>query len=207
MVDFDLTLQLIPSVAALAFMLWVIWALEKQIGRDRHQRDAVNSQRIRNKSGNLDVGLNFTRYEQRSGGMRLKKLTMAAMCMVCATAFADQWSLHGHTKNGISRMFLDARTPDQPPRYSRSEIKKMIHDAKTAEDFDRLADYFDYQSLEFQQKADVQVKELERLLALRFHARTYSIQLDYARELIKEYRSKANECSARATAYRANTQP
>jgi len=139
--------------------------------------------------------------------MRLKMLTMAAMCLVFATAFADQPYLNGYAKNGISRMFLDARAPDRPPRYSRSEIKRMIHDAKTAEDFGRLADYFDYRSLEFQQKADGQVKELERLLALRFHARTYATQLDYTRELIKEYRSKAVECTARATAYRANTQP
>ena len=138
--------------------------------------------------------------------MRLK-LTMAAMCLVCATAFADQSSLHGYTKNGISRMFLDARVPDQPPRYSRSEIKKIIRDAKTTEDFDGLANYFEYQSLEFQQKADEEVKELERLLAVRFHPRTYSTQLDYTRELIKKYRSKADECSARATVYRAKTEP
>lgn len=138
--------------------------------------------------------------------MRLK-LTMAAMCLACATAFADQSSLHGYPKNGVSRMFLDAHAPDQPPRYSRSEIKKKIRDAKTAEDFSRLADYFDYQSLEYQQKAEEEVKELERLLALRYHARTYSTQLDYTRDLIKKYRIKADECSARATAYRANTQP
>ena len=47
-------------------------------------------------------------------------------------------------------MFLDAHVPDQPPRYRRSEIKQMIRDAKTANDFGRLADYFDYQSLKFQ---------------------------------------------------------
>ncbi len=41
MVDSDLILLLIPFVPALAFLFWVIWALEKQIGRDRRHRDAI----------------------------------------------------------------------------------------------------------------------------------------------------------------------
>lgn len=102
-------------------------------------------------------------------------------------------------------MFLDALAPDQPAKYSRSEIKKMIQEAKTREDFERLADYFDYQSMEFEQKADDQVKELERLLALPCHARSYPTQVDSTRELIKKYRAKADECSTRANAYRAQT--
>jgi hypothetical protein len=40
MVDFDLNLLLIPVGLALAFMLWVIWALEMQIRRDKHHRGA-----------------------------------------------------------------------------------------------------------------------------------------------------------------------
>lgn len=138
--------------------------------------------------------------------MKLTMLTMATICITCATTFADQPSLHGYTKTGISRMFLNAHAPDQPPRYRRSEIKQMIRDAKTANDFGRLADYFDYQSLKFQQKSGEEVIELERLLAVRFHPRTYGTQLDYTRNLIKTYRTKADECSARANAYRANAQ-
>ena len=141
--------------------------------------------------------------------MRLKRIlfTLAAMCIVCTTAFADQSSLPGYTKSGINRMFLDAHAPDQPPKYSRSEIKKMIRDAKTPEDFERLGNYFDYQSLVFKQKAEEQVNELERLLALRYHAKSYPIQVDYTRELIKEYRIKEDVCSARANASRANIEP
>jgi hypothetical protein len=104
-------------------------------------------------------------------------------------------------------MFLDSHAPDQPQKYSRSEIKKMTQDAKTAEDFQRLADYFDYQSLTFGQKADQQEVELERLLALPFHARSYPTQIENTRELIKKYRLKADECSDRANSYRANTEP
>ena len=97
--------------------------------------------------------------------------------------------------------------PTNRPKYSRSEIKSMIRDARTAEDFERLGNYFDYQSLVYKQKAEEQVNELARLLALRYHAKSYPIQVDYTRELLKEYRIKADECSARANAYRANLEP
>ena len=40
MVDLDLKLLLIPVGLALAFMLWVIWALEIQIRRDNDHSDA-----------------------------------------------------------------------------------------------------------------------------------------------------------------------
>ena len=36
-----LTLLLILLVQALAFMLWVVWGLEKQIRQDRRHRDAI----------------------------------------------------------------------------------------------------------------------------------------------------------------------
>lgn len=141
--------------------------------------------------------------------MRLKRtlFSLAAMCTVCVVASASQTSLHGYSKNGFSRTFLDARAPDQPPRYKRAEIKRMIQNAKTSEDFERLADYFDFQSLEFEQKANQEVKELERLLVIRFHPRTYSTQVEYTRELIRKYRIKADECYGRANAYRASVEP
>lgn len=41
MVSSDLTFLLIPIVPALAFLLWVIWGLEKQIRQDRRHRDAI----------------------------------------------------------------------------------------------------------------------------------------------------------------------
>jgi hypothetical protein len=41
MVNSDLILVFIPMVPAMAFMLWVVWALEKQIRLDRHRRDAI----------------------------------------------------------------------------------------------------------------------------------------------------------------------
>ena len=104
------------------------------------------------------------------------------------------------------RMFLDGQAPDLPRRYSASEIKRMIHDAKAPDDFMRHADYFDFRAMEFEQKAEVQLKELQRLLALPFHARIYATQVDNTRELMKRYKAQAHKCSARATAYRESSQ-
>ena len=40
MVDSYLAFILIPFVPAVAFMLWVVWALEKQIRKNGRRRDA-----------------------------------------------------------------------------------------------------------------------------------------------------------------------
>jgi hypothetical protein len=99
-------------------------------------------------------------------------------------------------------MFLDARNPSIPPAYKRSEIKKMIRDAKTSADFERLADYFDYRAMEFEQQSQEELKELERLRALPFHAKSYPTQVDSARQLVGHYKDQALKCSARAESYR-----
>ena len=41
MVNSELVFILIPFVPALAFLLWVIWGLEKQIRQERRHCDAV----------------------------------------------------------------------------------------------------------------------------------------------------------------------
>ena len=134
--------------------------------------------------------------------MRLWVLsTLAAIFIASGVAFAGQSPEPDYSKSRISRMFLDAHAPDQPG-YSSSEIKRMIQDAKTPEDFGWLADYFDYQALESDAKSQAQIKELDRLLALPYHARSYPAQLDRTRELIKRYKAQAQECSARADSYR-----
>jgi hypothetical protein len=75
------------------------------------------------------------------------------MCIVGAQVSAEESLLHGYGRSGVNKMFLDAHAPDIPPRYSRAEIKHKILDAKTSEDFERLADYFDYQALDYQRNA------------------------------------------------------
>lgn len=125
------------------------------------------------------------------------------------TANREVPSSHVHApracKDGMRRMFLDARAPDLPPRYRNSEVAKMINDAMTPDDFLRLADYFDFRAMEFKQKSNEQLKELQRLLALPFHSRAYPTQVDINRELIKRYKAQADTFSARATTYCARS--
>jgi hypothetical protein len=75
--------------------------------------------------------------------------------------------------------------------------------ASTSADYDRLADYFDYRSMQYEQKSDDQLKELQRLLALPYHPRTYPLQVDYTRRLIAHDRAKAEKYSTEADTYRA----
>jgi hypothetical protein len=135
--------------------------------------------------------------------MRLKNIfsTLTCMLLACAVGFADQSPERQYSKSGINRMFRDVHTPD-PPSYSNSEIKKMMRDAATPEYFTRLADYFDFRAVEFEQKSRDQVKELERLLALHYHARSYPEQVDQTRRLIWRYKAQADEYSDRANTYR-----
>ncbi len=135
----------------------------------------------------------------------LTLLTLAAMCIASAQGFAEESLLQGSRRSGVSRMFLDAHAPDIPPRYSRAEVSHMIRDAKTSEDFERLADYFDYQALDYKRKAQEELKELEQLAASRFHPRTYPTQFAATLERIQRYRARAHECSDRANGYRAIT--
>jgi hypothetical protein len=64
MVVSDLTLLLIPAAPALAFLLWVIWALEKQIWRDRRYSKAI----ARAKAGSDRPAPTNAAPEQRGSG-------------------------------------------------------------------------------------------------------------------------------------------
>jgi hypothetical protein len=135
----------------------------------------------------------------------LKLLTLAAMCIVGAQGLAEESLLHGYSRRGVNKMFLDAHAPDMPPRYSRVEVKHMIRDAKTSEDFERLTDYFDYQALDYKRKAQEELNEFEGLATVHFHPRTYPTQFATTLELIQRYRMKAHDCSDRANRYRELT--
>ena len=132
----------------------------------------------------------------------LTLLTLATTCIVGAQGFAEESLLNGSRPSGVSKMFLDAHAPDIPPRYSRAEIKHMIRDTKTSEDFEQLADYFDYQALGYNRKAQEELKELEQLAASRFRPKTYPTQFATTLEQIQKYKAKAQECSDRALGYR-----
>jgi hypothetical protein len=146
---------------------------------------------------------------RRFSGMKVRNLllVLAVISITWDVRLSGQLPEQPYGKSSVNRMFVDAHSPDEPINYSRSEIKKMIQDAKTPEEFGRLADYFDYRSMEFEQKSEDQLRELQRLLALPYHSRTYPSQVDYTRELIKRYKAQAQECSDRADAFREDATP
>lgn len=128
--------------------------------------------------------------------------TLTLLLFASRIGIADPSQAQQFDKRGTNKLFVDARAPDQQPSYSGSEINKMVRDAKTSEGFARLADYFDYRAMEFEQKSQEELAELQRLLALPHHARSYPTQVDNTRALIKRYRVQALKCSARADIYR-----
>src|ERR1700739_2778616 len=85
--------------------------------------------------------------------------TLACMFIACGVAFASP--AQQYTNSGISKMFRDGHTPDST--YSASEMKKLMQHAETSADYEKLADYFDYRSMQFEQKSGDQLKELQRL--------------------------------------------
>ncbi len=135
----------------------------------------------------------------------LALVTLAVLCVAAVRGLAEETLSQGYGRRGISKMFLDARAPDIPPSYSRAKIEQMMRNARTSEDYEQLADYFDYQALEYEQKAREQVNELQRLVTLPYHARSYPMQFASTREQIQRYRATAHECSDRARAYREQT--
>jgi hypothetical protein len=64
MLDLEHTLLLIPLAPGLVFMLWVIWALEKQIRRSRRHSDEI----ARAKAGFNRSVLTNAAPEQRGSG-------------------------------------------------------------------------------------------------------------------------------------------
>jgi hypothetical protein len=136
--------------------------------------------------------------------MRLKNaFTILTFMLIAASiGFADRLLGQQYSTTPVNRMFLDARNPAVPAAYRRSEIKRMIRDAKTSADFEHLANYFDYRAMEFEQKSQEELKELERLRALPYHAKSYPTQIDSTRQLLAHYKDQALKCSARAATYR-----
>jgi hypothetical protein len=124
--------------------------------------------------------------------------TLACMFIACGVALASP--AQQYSKTGFNKMFRDVNTPD--PTYTPAQVKQMEHDAVSSADYEQLANYYDYRSLQYEQKSQDQEKELQRLLALPYHARTYPAQVDYTRELVKRDKAKADEYSAKAEAYR-----
>ena len=93
---------------------------------------------------------------------------------------------------------LQAHTACKSP-----ELKQMVRNAQTVDDFAQLAIRFDQRANAFEQSAQKEQEELDRLHALRFHPRIYAIQVETIQNR-RDYDSKlGKECSEQAANYRS----
>ena len=87
--------------------------------------------------------------------------------------------------------------------YTRTDVKHLVQTAQTAGEFERLAVYFDRQAEENAAKYEAEQKELDRLLALRYHSRSYPTQVESTRNRIDHFKTLSRRCSEQAALYRA----
>jgi hypothetical protein len=96
----------------------------------------------------------------------------------------------------------DLLSENMSPHYTRSEIKQLTRGAQTADDFERLADYFDRKAKEYETKSQSEEQEFDRLLALPFHARSYSTQVESTRNRIDHFKALSRRYFKQAEMYR-----
>ena len=92
------------------------------------------------------------------------------------------------------------------PHYTRSDIKRMIRVAQTPDEFERLADYFDQKAMEYETKSQLEEQELNRLVALPFHSRSFATQVESTRNRMDHLKALSRTCSKQAAEYRYRAQ-
>jgi hypothetical protein len=103
--------------------------------------------------------------------------------------------------SSVSVSGLCQNIPASHPKYHRSELKQMARTARTSEDLERLATYFEDKEQEFRKKAEDEKRELDRRLAMPYASPKYPTPADSARGLLQYYQLKADEFEQRATTY------
>lgn len=86
--------------------------------------------------------------------------------------------------------------------YTRTDIKHLVKTAQTTDEFEHLAGYFDRQAEDYAAKYEAEQKELDRLLALRYHARSYATQVESTRNRLDHFKALSHKCSEQAALYR-----
>lgn len=87
--------------------------------------------------------------------------------------------------------------------YSGADVKRLMRSAETGVEFGQLAAYIDRQAEMYAAKYEAEEKELYRLLALPYHARSYPVQVESTRNRIDHFKSLSHKCSEQAAMFRA----
>ena len=108
----------------------------------------------------------------------------------------------GQASNMISLSTLQHES-EVAAAYGREDIKRMMRTAQTPDEFTRIALYFDRQAEMYAARFEEEQKELDRLLALSYHARSYPAQVENTRNRIERFKAQSRKCTEQANLYRA----
>lgn len=124
--------------------------------------------------------------------------TLSVLLLACAIPICAL----GQASNMISISTLQQESA-VATAFTHADVKRLVKTAQTADNFERLADYFDRQAEDYAAKYEAEQKELDRLLALRYHARSYPAQVEGTRNRIDHFKALSHKCSEQAALYRA----
>jgi hypothetical protein len=108
----------------------------------------------------------------------------------------------GQASNMISISALQHES-EVASAYDREDIKRLMRTAQTPDEFTRISLYFDRQAEMYAAKSEEEQKELDRLLALPYHARSYPAQVENTRNRIDHFKALSRKSTEQANLYRA----
>lgn len=87
--------------------------------------------------------------------------------------------------------------------YSPADMKHLMKTAHTEQEFGEIAIYLDRQAETYAARYEAEEKELYRLLALPYHARSYPAQVEGTRNRMDKFKALSRKCSEQAALYLA----
>jgi hypothetical protein len=87
--------------------------------------------------------------------------------------------------------------------FSPADMKHLMKTAHTEQEFGEIAAYLDRQAAMYAARYAAEEKELYRLLALPYHARSYPAQVEGTRNRMDRFKALSHKCSEQAALYRA----
>ena len=87
--------------------------------------------------------------------------------------------------------------------FSPADMKHLMKTAHTKQEFGEIAAYLDGQAMMYASRYEAEEKELYRLLALPYHARSYPAQVEGTRNRMDKFKALSRKCSEQAALYRA----
>ena len=92
---------------------------------------------------------------------------------------------------------------DVASAISPADMKHLIRTARTEEEFRKIAACLDRDAETYAARYEAEEKELDRLLALPYHARSYPAQVEGTRNRMVQLKARSHKCSEQAELYRA----